>query len=132
MTDQSIEELNIRHFKLRSGDEILALVSNRNKDNWMVEAPLLISENMSGGKQLSHWFPFSTTRVFKLIDFDVMQHSSVVSEIKSAYIKFALRTQQVELIKQNYEILEEYMNSNKSDDDSYYDPINTMDTETIH
>ena len=116
MTDTSIEDLEIKQFKLRSGEDIIALVSNRNKDNWMIEAPLVLRENISGGFQLAHWFPFSTARLFKLLDIDIMQQANVINEIKRNYLEYALKKQTIELIKQDDEILEEYNKSQSIED----------------
>jgi len=131
MTDTSIEDLNIKQFKLRSGEDIIALVAGRNEDNWMIEVPLALRENMSGGVQLAHWFPFSTTRLFKLLDIDIMQQANVINEIKHTYLEYALKTQQVELIKQDDEILEEYTKS-QSIADGEQSPEGDTKEEMIH
>ena len=37
---EGIQSLNIRHFKLVNGDEIVALVSVKNDNNWILERPV--------------------------------------------------------------------------------------------
>ena len=46
-----MEDLNIRHFKLVNGEDIIAIVSSKNKDNWLVERPVVITNNIVGGYQ---------------------------------------------------------------------------------
>ena len=35
-----MEGLNIRHFKLMNGEEIVGLVANKNEDNYIIERPV--------------------------------------------------------------------------------------------
>ena len=77
-----MEELNIRHFKLYNGDEILALVQNSNEFNYMIETPVAINFNMMGGFQFTPWFPFSDQKVFRLGKETIITSGGVLQEIK--------------------------------------------------
>ena len=85
-----MEELNIRNFKLINGDNIIALVSNDNRDNYMVERPVSVYSTMIGGYQFSPWFPFSDQKRYSIDKHNIMGRSSVVDSIKKEYIKYAL------------------------------------------
>ena len=89
-----MEELNIRNFKLINGDSIIALVSNDNRDNYMVERPVSVYSTMIGGYQFSPWFPFSDQKRYSIDKHNIMGSSSVVDSIKKEYIKYALSAQE--------------------------------------
>ena len=72
-----MEGLNIRHFKLMNGEEIIGLVAVKNKDNYIVERPVRLNPSMLGGIQFSAWFPFSDAKQFKLRISDIIQHVPV-------------------------------------------------------
>lgn len=89
-----MEELNIRNFKLINGDNIIALVSNDNRDNYMVERPVSVYSTMIGGYQFTPWFPFSDQKRYSIDKHNIMGSSSVVDSIKKEYIKYALLGQE--------------------------------------
>ena len=108
-----MEGLNIRHFKLMNGEEIIGLVAVKNEDNYIVERPVRLHPSMLGGIQFSAWFPFSDAKQFKLRMSDIIQHVPVAETIKETYVQFALKMDKpVESIqaKSDQEILEEYEN----------------------
>jgi len=108
-----MEGLNIRHFKLMNGEEIIGLVAVKNEDNYIVERPVRLHPSMLGGIQFSAWFPFSDAKQFKLRMSDIIQHVPVAETIKETYVQFALKMDKpVESVqtKSDQEILEEYEN----------------------
>ena len=108
-----MEGLNIRHFKLMNGEEIIGLVAVTNDDNYIVERPVRLNPSMLGGIQFSAWFPFSDAKQFKIRMSDIIQHVPVAETIKETYVQFALKMDKpVESIqaKSDQEILEEYEN----------------------
>ena len=88
-----MEELNIRNFKLINGDNIIALVSSDNPDNYLVERPISVYSTMIGGYQFSPWFPFSEQKRYTIDKHNIMTSSSVVDSMKKEYIKYALSAQ---------------------------------------
>lgn len=108
--DTNIQSLNIRHFKLVNGDEIVALVSVKNDSNWILERPLIVSSNILGSYQFAPWFPFSDAKVFKILKNHIIQHVSISDSAKESYVKLALTAKQSVPEKQRseQEILEEY------------------------
>lgn len=107
---ESIKALNIRHFKLVNGDEIVALVSVKNNDNWILERPVTVSSNILGSYQFSPWFPFSDAKLFKVLKTHVVQHVSINDIAKESYVKLALsmKSHVPEKHRTEQEILEEY------------------------
>ena len=83
-----MEALDIRHFKLMNGEEIVALVSVKNNDNWIVERPVTVHANLAGGYSFAPWFPFSDARTFKILKKDIVQHVGVAESIKQTYVNF--------------------------------------------
>mgnify|MGYP001339642852 CR=1 FL=1 len=108
-----MEGLNIRHFKLSNGEEIIGLVAVKNVDNYIVERPVRLHPSMLGGMQFTAWFPFSDAKQFKIRMSDIIQHVPVAETIKETYVQFALKMDKpVQAIqtKSDQEILEEYEN----------------------
>lgn len=90
-----MEELNIRNFKLINGDNILALVSSNNSDNYLLEKPVSIFTTSLGGYIFSSWFPFSEQKRFTINKQTIVCESNVVEEIKEEYIKYSLKESNV-------------------------------------
>ena len=58
--------LNIRHFKLANGEEIIGILSVKNDDSYIIERPVSLVPNMLGQMQFQHWFPLSEAKNFKV------------------------------------------------------------------
>jgi len=108
-----MEGLNIRHFKLMNGEEIIGLVAITNDDNFIIERPVRLNPGMLGGVQFSAWFPFSDMKTFKVLKSSIIQHVPIAETIKETYVQFALKMdkpiQQIQT-KSDAELLEEYEN----------------------
>lgn len=107
-----MEQLNIRHFKLMNGDDIIGLVAVKNDDNYIVERPVSVHANLLGGFQFTPWFPFSDSKQFKILKSNIIQHVPIAEEIKSNYVQFALKLDNISKpeTKSDLEILEDYEN----------------------
>ena len=105
-----MQELNIRHFKLMNGDDIIGLVAVKNDDSYIIERPVLINANLLGGFQFSPWFPFSESKQFKIMKSNIIQHVPIAEDVKENYVQFALKLDEVRkpVTKSDQEILEEY------------------------
>ena len=132
-----MKELNIRNFKLINGDNIIALVSSDNKDNYMVERPISVYSTMIGGYQFSPWFPFSDQKRYSIDKHNIMGSSSVVDSIKKEYIKYALSAQEAFEPPESQETLlnritDEICNRFEAEDEVY--PVDDVPNhkETIH
>ena len=107
---KDLKALNVRHFKLVNGDEIVALVSVKNNDNWILERPVTVSSNILGAYQFAPWFPFSEAKLFKVLKHHVIQHVPISDDVKESYVKLALqmKTQIPEKVRSEEELLAEY------------------------
>tara|TARA_B100001057_G_scaffold487797_1_gene571083 strand:- start:1321 stop:1713 length:393 start_codon:yes stop_codon:yes gene_type:complete len=128
-----MEGMNIRHFKLMNGEEIIGLVAVKNKDNYIVERPVRLNPSMLGGIQFSAWFPFSDAKQFKIRMSDIIQHVPVAETIKETYVQFALKMDKpVEAIqsKTDQELLQEYEErlANGMYDDEYPEDLDKKRT----
>jgi hypothetical protein len=85
-----MEDLNIRHFKLINGEDIIGIVSTKNDDNWMIERPVLVGSNLLGGYQFTPWFPFSNTKMYKVLFRDIVNSTGIDPDVKESYLKFVL------------------------------------------
>jgi len=105
-----MQELNIRHFKLMNGDDIIGLVAVKNDDNFIVERPVRVQANVLGGFQFTPWFPFSDSKQFKILKSNIIQHVSIAEEVKENYVQFALKLDNLSKpdTRTDQEILEEY------------------------
>ena len=61
-----MEDLNIRHFKLTSGEELIGLVQHSDENAFVLERPVQIKMNSLGMYMYSPWFPFSDKKIYKL------------------------------------------------------------------
>jgi len=86
-----MESLNIRHFKLMNGEEIIGLLAIKNDNNYIIERPVRIHPSLLGGVQFSAWFPFSESKQFKVLKSSIIQHVPIAESIKDTYVQFALK-----------------------------------------
>ena len=132
-----MEELNIRNFKLINGDNIIALVSNDNRDNYMVERPVAVYSTMIGGYQFTPWFPFSDQKRYSIDKHNIIGDSSVVDDIKKEYIKYALAKKEplppLETMESIIERMTDQIANKLEVEDEYDEYDNTIQSkETIH
>ena len=106
-----METLNIRHFKLVNGDEIIGLVAVKNDDSFLVERPFSVSNNILGGFQLSPWFALSENKTYKIMKDHIVNHVMVADDVKGVYVDYALKISErripIKTPSSNYEIMDE-------------------------
>ena len=101
--------LNIRHFKMINGDEVLALVNQDNDTNMLIERPVLVNSNMLGGYTLAPWFPFTKASLFRIMKNRIIASVKIDEKIKQNYINFVLQKEQPEAkIQSTSELLDNY------------------------
>ena len=106
-----MEGMNIRHFKLMNGEEIIGLVAIKNDDNFIIERPVRLNPSVLGGIQFVAWFPFSEAKQFKVLKSAILQHVPISESIKETYVKFSLNMDkpiQTIQTKTDHELLQEY------------------------
>ena len=85
-----MDKNKVRHFKLVNGEQILAAVNSKNKDNWYLEMPVQITLGLLSSYQFSPWFPFSDEENFRVHFMNVINSTPVTKDVEEAYIKFVL------------------------------------------
>lgn len=101
--------LDIRHFKMINGDEVLALVNQNNDSNMLLERPVKVHHNMLGGFTLAPWFPFSKASIFRIMKNRIIASVKIDEKIQQNYINFVLQKQQPEAkIQSTSELLDNY------------------------
>jgi len=101
--------LNIRHFKMINGDEVLALVNQDNDTNMLIERPVLVNSNMLGGYTLAPWFPFTKASLFRIMKNRIIASVKIDEKIQQNYINFVLQKEQPEAkIQSTSELLDNY------------------------
>ena len=130
MKDEELNDVNIQHFKLINGDELIALVRGSEGSRILLEFPLMLNVMpMGSGKEsfyFTEWMPMTKDEVIQVYATSIISHSECTDEFKEHYIRTALKFKQTEAPKYNYTEDDIY-----DDDDEEYDnviPINT----TIH
>ena len=83
------QRLNIRQFKMVNGEEIIALVNQKEREAYVVERPFKDIPNMMGGFTLLPWFPFSSQKLFKISSNHIMHHVEIDEDMKIEYVKLA-------------------------------------------
>lgn len=109
-----MESLNIRHFKLMNGEEIIGLLAIKNDNNYIIERPVRIHPSLLGGVQFSAWFPFSESKQFKVLKSSIIQHVPIAESIKDTYVQFALKMDKPITLpdtRTDEELLKEYEDS---------------------
>ena len=83
------DKINIRQFKLMNGEEIIALVTQKEPDSYIVERPFVIRSNIIGGFAFLPWFPFSGQKIFKISNEHILHHVEIEEDLKHEYIRLA-------------------------------------------
>ena len=83
--------ISVRQFKLMNGEEIVALVKEKDKlkGTFTIERPYLIKNNLIGGYAFMPWFPFSSQKLFKINMTSVLHHVEIDPDMKEEYIRLA-------------------------------------------
>tara|TARA_B100000902_G_scaffold395870_1_gene455413 strand:+ start:2544 stop:2945 length:402 start_codon:yes stop_codon:yes gene_type:complete len=131
------DKLDIRHIKMINGDEILALINQNNPDNYLVERPVLVNQNMLGNYSLTPWFPFTKSSLFKIFKNRVIASTRIDESVQQNYINFVLSKDQPEVqIQSDSELIDKYrdmlMNRHTEEDEYYEEPELESKPETIH
>ena len=103
-------KMNIRHFKLTNGEEIIALVQQKFECSWILERPVSINNTMLGGYSFAPWFPFSNAKTFKIMKEHVLQHVPIAEKVQDTYVQYVLSQPEVATPnhKSDEEILADY------------------------
>ena len=129
-----MEDLNIRHFKLTSGEELIGLVQHSDENAFVLERPVQVKMNNLGMYMYSPWFPFSNKKIFKLFKRHVVNHVEIADDSKQHYINYNV-SEKKDMTSFNdmvEKIAEEYQASMEYDDYDLQDNITPEPKKTIH
>jgi hypothetical protein len=103
------EKLNIRQFKLINCEEIVAHVMQKDPGSYIVERPLRVMSNFIGGFTFQRWFPFSSQKLFKLLNATIVYQVEIDEQIKHEYLKAASGLPNPKLnMKSDEDIMQEF------------------------
>ena len=110
----NLNDIDIKVFKLSSGEEVISLVSSVDGDEYKLEFPLEVHKQV---RQSTHAFAFSDWQPLGRPDLDVtLSKTHVISvavaedEVKERYIRMCLQ------LKNHYDDVDEDENVSVSDD----------------
>jgi len=108
------DALNIVHFKLVSGDEVIALINkNRKEDSFMViEEPLELirvfsDSNSSYSLSFQEWLPTSESRLARLNKSTVVAYTPCNLDTKENYLNTVISLAQMDIDSDSTEDTEE-------------------------
>jgi uncharacterized protein affecting Mg2+/Co2+ transport len=92
---RTLEQLNIKYFKLMSGESIIAYVHDLDHEvhGAMValEEPMTVKVSSKDEYTFTPWFPFTTGKVHMLDTYNILAEDTVDNHIKAYYMKIVLR-----------------------------------------
>lgn len=90
-----LNDTNIRHFKLSSGEEIIAVVNGKTNDNMLVlEHPMrvLIAVTDTGFKfMFSTWQPMAKDDTCHINPMHIISHVECSNDIKERYVRMCIQ-----------------------------------------
>ena len=126
-----MKDVNIRHFKLTSGEELIGLVQHSDDNAFVLERPVSVKLNSIGMWMYSPWFPFSEKKIFKLFKRHVINHVEIDDESKKHYINYSVnKKENAERPPSFNEILDKVLKENNLDP-LYDDPLDGYDLDEI-
>ena len=84
-----LDELDVRHFKFISGEQIVSCVINQNKEEYILQMPLQVHVTVEQSKQnffFTKWMPLSKSDVCTINLANVVSQSSVAEDMKYRYV----------------------------------------------
>ena len=91
----TLDNIDIRHFKLMNGDEIVGLVRGHDESQVFIEFPLLLNIiSLSPEKEqyyYTEWMPMAGDQLIKVYFGSIVAQSKCTDQFKEQYIRTALR-----------------------------------------
>jgi hypothetical protein len=84
-----LDELDVRHFKFVSGEEIVSCVINKNKEEYIIQLPLKVHVTTDNHKQqfyFTKWMPLADSDVCTINVTNIVSQSSVAEDMKFRYV----------------------------------------------
>jgi len=121
----TLDSIDIRHFKLMNGDEIVGLVRGHDESQVFIEFPLLLNiMSLSPDKEqyyYTEWMPMAGDQLIKIYFGSIVAQSTCTDSFKEQYIRTALRLKETPTNVLNEmdddfedEVLDSIMNAGKT------------------
>lgn len=88
-----LDEVNIRHFKLASGEELIAYVRGEDDHMIVLESPMELHSSMGESSQafmFTKWMPLSKTDMCSLNPMHIVSHVECDNDIKERYVRMCI------------------------------------------
>jgi hypothetical protein len=93
--EQTLDDMNIKHFKLSSGDEVLGLVAGVSKEQGVIhlEYPVQLEFIKHRGKlnyMMSDYMPTSKQGIVSFHYHSIVAQSAVEDSVKEEYVRYCI------------------------------------------
>ena len=111
----NFDDVNIRHLKLTSGDEVISYVATKDMNGPIVtlERPLQVHRYGLGNFFFSKWHPFAKKNECVVNPMNIVSHSECDDRVKERYIQLCLKiAEDPETVEMTDELPEELESDN--------------------
>ena len=119
-------DLDIKHFKLVSGDEVVGLIAGVKQKMGVLYLERPVKINLSGAELfMSDYMPTAKNNIVAFSMHHVVAQSDVIDSMKKSYIEFCLHEQMGSIEFEEYYDDEEY-------DEDTENIMNSLSKKTLH
>lgn len=130
---KELSDIDIRHFKLSSGDDIITLVTKEETDTIIVAQPMEMHSTINQQSQayyFTDWQPMAKGNSCAISKLHIISFVECTDNVKEKYIRMCLETD-------SDTDMGEFLDTDPGDEldfelDEYLDPISDNDNPTIH
>jgi hypothetical protein len=90
---KELSDIDIRHFKLSSGDEVISLVSKDDTDVVVIQQPMKMHSNLGQNSQsyyFTDWQPMAKLNTCAISKLHIISFVECADDVKEKYIKMCL------------------------------------------
>jgi hypothetical protein len=92
---QTLEELNVKYFKLMNGESIISYVHELDGETYGaqvgLEEPMAVVVTGNDEYSFTPWFPFTSGKVHMLDTYNIISEGDVDNHMKAYYMKLVLK-----------------------------------------
>ena len=132
MKNHPLANVNIKIIKLSNSEEIISLVNRVEKDNIVLESPMLLNVVISDYDKytyyLTNWMPMSNDQIINVSINNIIAYSNVNNSIKENYVRASLSFKDSATERNDY--FDDTYDDDTYDDDDEEDSI--LNNKIIH
>jgi len=90
---KELSDIDIRHFKLSSGDEVISLVSKDDTDVVVLQQPMKMHSNIGQNSQsyyFTEWQPMAKLNTCAISKLHIISFVECADDVKAKYVKMCL------------------------------------------